>query len=123
MAKLKNTNQILDAIQKTQMRDDLPSFGSGDTISVHVKITEGSKTRVQRFEGVVLRVRGSGLGKTFIIRKDSYGIGVEETFSYHSPLIVKILVLKHGKVRRAYISYMRGLSGKSARIKTRIVKK
>ncbi|MDE6477131.1 MAG: 50S ribosomal protein L19 [Mycoplasmoidaceae bacterium] len=113
-----NSTQILKQLEKTQMRDDLPEFRSGDTISVHVKVTEGNKTRVQRFDGIVLKVTGKGLSKSFTIRKESSGVGVEETFSYHSPLIVKIDVVKHGKVRRAYISYMRQRSGKSARIKS-----
>ncbi len=113
-----NSTKILKQLEKTQMRDDLPEFRSGDTISVHVKVTEGNKTRVQRFDGIVLKVTGKGLSKSFTIRKESSGIGVEETFSYHSPLIVKIDVVRQGKVRRAYISYMRQRSGKSARIKS-----
>ncbi len=112
-----NSKKILNQLEKTQMRDDLPEFRSGDTISVHVKVTEGNKTRVQRFDGIVLKVTGKGLSKSFTIRKESSGIGVEETFSYHSPLIVKIDINRRGKVRRAYISYMRERSGKSARIK------
>ncbi|MDR1234987.1 MAG: 50S ribosomal protein L19 [Mycoplasmataceae bacterium] len=114
-----NKTAILRRIEKSQMREDLPEFRAGDTISVHVKIVEGNKTRVQRFDGIVLKITGKGLSRTFIIRKESSGIGVEETFSYHSPLIVKIEVVKRGKVRRAYISYMRERSGKSARIKTK----
>jgi large subunit ribosomal protein L19 len=114
-----NKTAIIRRIERSQTREDLPKFSSGDTISVHVKIVEGNKTRVQRFDGIVLKVTGKGLSKTFTIRKESSGVGVEETFSYHSPLIVKIEVIKHGKVRRAYISYMRSRSGKSARIKTK----
>ena len=88
----KHNTSILKAVQKAQLRDDLPEIHTGDTISVYLKIVEGAKTRAQRFDGVVLRVRGTGLGKTFTIRKESYGIGVEETFPYNSPLIVKIVV-------------------------------
>jgi len=119
MASKINNKAILSRLEKAQMRDDLPNFKAGDTISVYMKITEGNKTRVQRFDGIVLRIHGSGLSRTFTIRKESSGIGVEETFSYHSPLIVRIEVVKQGKVRRAYISYMRERSGKSARIKTK----
>jgi len=123
MANKKNNTKILDLIQKAQLRDDLPEIHAGDTVSVFLKIIEGAKTRAQRFDGIVLRVRGKGLGKTFTIRKESYGIGVEETFPYNSPLIVKIDVQKHGKVRRSYITYMRQRSGKFAKIKTKTVKK
>ena len=118
MANTINDTAILNAIEKSQIRTDLPEIHAGDTVSVHVKIVEGNKTRVQRFDGIVLKIRGKGLSTTFTIRKDSHGVGVEETFQYHSPLIIKIDVLKHGKVRRAYISYIRERSGKSARIKT-----
>ena len=123
MANKKNNTKILNLIQKAQLRDDLPEIHAGDTVSVFLKIIEGAKTRAQRFDGIVLRVRGKGLGKTFTIRKESYGIGVEETFPYNSPLIVKIDVQKHGKVRRSYITYMRQRSGKFAKIKTKTVKK
>ena len=123
MANKKSNTEILNSIQKAQLRDDLPEIHTGDTVSVYLKIIEGAKTRAQRFDGIVLRVRGKGLGKTFTIRKESYGIGVEETFPYNSPLIVKIDVQKHGKVRRSYITYMRQRSGKFAKIKTKTVKK
>ena len=119
MANTINDTAILNAIEKSQIRTDLPEIHAGDTVSVHVKIVEGNKTRVQRFDGIVLKIRGKGLSTTFTIRKDSHGVGVEETFQYHSPLIIKIDVLKHGKVRRAYISYILERSGKSARIKTK----
>lgn len=116
MKKINNT-KIINQLEKAQTRDDLPDFRSGDSVSVYVKVIEGNKTRIQRFDGIVLKITGKGLSKTFTIRKESSGVGVEETFSYHSPLIVKIDVTRHGKVRRAYISYMRQRSGKSARIK------
>ena len=110
---------LIDKINKKQINPNVPAFQVGDTVRVDVKIVEGNKTRVQRFDGIVLKIRGKGLSTTFTIRKDSHGVGVEETFQYHSPLIIKIDVLKHGKVRRAYISYIRERSGKSARMKTK----
>jgi large subunit ribosomal protein L19 len=118
MKKLNKSN-ILKTIELAQIRDDLPTFSTGDTVNVHIKITEGNKTRIQKMDGIVMKCSGKGLSKTFTIRKESSGVGVEETFSYHSPLIVKIDVVKKGKVRRAYISYMRKRSGKSARIKNK----
>lgn len=112
-----NKTSIIKRVEQGQMRDDLPTFSAGDTISVHSKIIEGSKTRVQKFDGVVMKIRGASLSRTFTVRKDSSGVGVEQTYLLHSPLIVKIDVIKRGKVRRAYISYMRGRSGKASRIK------
>lgn len=117
MAKL-NKKSLIDSLEKAQMRNDLPFFSAGDSVVVHSKIIEGNKTRVQKFDGIVLRISGKNLSKSFIVRKESSGVGVEQTFAYHSPLIVKIDVVKKGKVRRAYISYMRHRSGKSARIKS-----
>jgi large subunit ribosomal protein L19 len=117
MAKL-NKQMLINSLERSQLRNDLPSFQSGDSVVVHSKIIEGNKTRVQKFDGIVLRISGKNLSKSFIVRKESSGVGVEQTFAYHSPLIVKIDVVKKGKVRRAYISYMRHRSGKSARIKT-----
>lgn len=121
--KTNRDTKILDAIQKAQLRNDLPELHAGDTVSVYVKIVEGNKTRVQRMDGIVLRVHGKGLAKSFTIRKESYGVGVEQSFTYSSPLIVRIEVIKHGKVRRAYLTYMRKRSGKTARIKERAEKK
>ena len=115
-------DQIINKIHKSQMREDIPEFKAGDTISVGLKIIEGNKTRVQTFTGVVLKLRGKGTSKTCIVRKETDGVGVEETFAIYSPQIVKIEVLKHGKVRRAYISYMRQRSGKSARIEEKTKK-
>jgi large subunit ribosomal protein L19 len=117
MAKL-NKQLLISSLEKAQMRGDLPSFGPGDSVVVHSKIIEGNKTRIQKFDGIVLRISGKNLSKSFIVRKDSSGVGVEQTFAFHSPLIVKIDVVRKAKVRRAYISYMRQRSGKSARIKT-----
>lgn len=112
MAKI-NKQKILNKIVLGQIRDDIPNFKSGDTISVSYKIVEGKKARIQTFTGVCLKIRGKGNSKTFLLRKEN---GVEKTFPMHSPQIVKINIDKKGKVRRAYISYMRKRSGKSARI-------
>jgi len=112
-------NKIYD-VNKDFMRDDLPDFRSGDTISLGMKIIEGNRTRTQIFEGVVIAISaGGGIDKTFTIRKISNGIGVEKIVPYHSPKIESIKVLKKGKVRRAKLYYMRELSGKAARIKER----
>lgn len=117
-----NKGQILKDVQKTQIKKDIPDFDSGDTIIVYNRIIEGKKARVQKFEGVVLRRKGSGASETCIVRKESNGIGVELGFDLNSPLVDKIEVKRYGKVRRAYISYMRKRSGKSARIKE-VIKK
>ena len=105
---------------KDLLRADFPDFRSGDTVSLGMKITEGSRTRIQIFEGVVIAISsGGGMDKTFTIRKISNGVGVEKIVPYHSPKIDSIKVLKRGKVRRAKLYYMRNLSGKAARIKER----
>ncbi|MDR2636443.1 MAG: 50S ribosomal protein L19 [Mycoplasmataceae bacterium] len=113
-----NKQQIINKIEATQIRNDLPTFKSGDEIKVHSKIIEGSKTRIQKLSGIVIRVRGSGLNKTFILRRETAGINSEISFTINNPNIVKIEVVKLGKVRRNYISYMRQRHGKSARIKS-----
>lgn len=106
-------------IQKEQMRDDLPQFNAGDTITVYYRIREGGKERVQPFQGVVLQRSGSGSAETITIRKISSGIGVERIIPVNSPMIQSIAVNKHGKVRRARIFYLRKMRGKKARIKER----
>ena len=98
-------------------RDDVPAFRAGDTIKVHVKVVEGNRARVQVFQGVVLRVQGSGIGRTFTVRKVSFGVGVERTFPLHTPIIDKIEVVTRGDVRRAKLYYLRNLRGKKAKIK------
>ncbi|OFW78665.1 MAG: 50S ribosomal protein L19 [Alicyclobacillus sp. RIFOXYA1_FULL_53_8] len=108
---------ILRAVTQEQLRSDLPDFRPGSTVRVHVKVREGQRERVQVFEGVVIRRRGSGISATYTVRKISYGVGVERTFAVHSPKIEKIEVTRRGKVRRAKLYYLRGLSGKAARIK------
>ncbi|MBE6143029.1 MAG: 50S ribosomal protein L19 [Erysipelotrichaceae bacterium] len=110
-------NNLVAQITKSQIRTDLPKFVTGDTIKVNVRIIEGGKSRIQVFQGVVISRRGSGVGETFIVRKMSSGIGVERTFPVNSPSIASIEVLKHGKVRRKKIYFLRTRSGKSARLK------
>lgn len=111
-----NMNLVTE-ITKSQLRTDIPSFRSGDTLKVFVKIKEGDKSRIQLFEGLVIARQGSGIGETFTVRKMSSQIGVERTFPIHSPIIDRIEVVRHGKVRRNKLYYLRGLSGKAARIK------
>ncbi len=108
---------IIDKITAKQIRTDLPNFVTGDTIKVNVRITENGKSRIQAFQGVVIARRGSAVGETFIVRKMSSGIGVERTFPVNSPSIASIEVLKHGRVRRNKIYFLRKRSGKSARLK------
>lgn len=110
----------IEFIEREQMRSDLPDFRAGDKVKVHIKIKESEeKERIQVFEGIVIRIRGSLAGATFTVRKVSYGVGVERTFPMHSPLIDRIEVISRGKVRRAKLYYLRKLSGKAARIKER----
>lgn len=108
---------VMEALEKEQMRGDIPEFRPGDTVKVHVKIKEGEKERIQIFQGVVIRKRKGNTGATFTVRKVSYGIGVERIFPLHSPIIDKIEVITRGRVRRARLYYLRNLRGKAARIK------
>ena len=108
---------LIQEITKDQLRQDLPKFRPGDTLRVHVKVIEGSRERIQVFEGIVIKRRGGGISETFTVRKVSYGVGVERTFPLHSPKIDKIEVARRGKVRRAKLYYLRELRGKAARIK------
>ena len=107
---------LVRKITESQMKTDVPELRAGMTVNVGVKIKEGEKTRIQAFEGMVIKVQGSGIGKTFTVRKMSSGVGVERTFPIHSPIIDKITVLRKGKVRRSRLYYLRKRSGKSARI-------
>ena len=100
-------------------RADLPEFRAGDTVKVHVKVVEGSRARVQIFQGVVIRIHGSGVGRTFTVRKVSFGVGVERTFPLHSPIFEEIEIVTRGDVRRAKLYYLRNLRGKAAKIKER----
>ncbi len=108
---------IIREVTKDQLRTDHPEFRPGDTLRVHVKVVEGQRERIQVFEGVVIKKRGSGISQTFTVRKVSNGVGVERTFPLHSPKIDKIEVVRRGKVRRAKLYYLRNLRGKAARIK------
>lgn len=110
-------NKLIEAVTKEQLRTDIPAFRPGDTLKVHVRIVEGSRERIQVYEGVVIKRRGGGISETFTVRKISYGVGVERTFPVHTPKIEKIEVLRRGKVRRAKLYYLRSLRGKAARIK------
>lgn len=108
---------LLELVEREQLRTDLPDFKVGDTVRVHVKIIEGEKERVQPFEGIVIRKKKGGIRSTFTVRKISYGVGVERIFPLHSPRIEKIEVINRGRVRRAKLFYLRNLKGKAARIK------
>jgi large subunit ribosomal protein L19 len=107
---------VIDTIEREQLRSDIPDFKPGDTVRVHVKVIEGEKERIQVFEGVVLRKSGGANRETFTVRKTSYGVGVERTFPLHSPRVDKIELVTRGQVRRAKLYYLRKLSGKAARI-------
>jgi large subunit ribosomal protein L19 len=109
----------LDIVEKAQLRDDIPEFWPGDTVKVHVRVVEGTRSRIQVFEGVVLARKNGGVRETFTVRKISFGVGVERTFPVHSPNIGKIEVDKRGIVRRAKLYYLRDLRGKAAKIKER----
>ena len=98
-------------------RDDVPDFRAGDTIKVHVKVVEGNRSRIQIFQGVVIRIHGSGVGRTFTVRKVSFGVGVERTFPLNSPIFEQIEIVTRGDVRRAKLYYLRKLRGKKAKIK------
>ena len=108
---------LLQQIARESLRTHLPNFRPGDTLKVHVKVIEGTRERVQIFEGVVIKRQGGGISETFTVRKISYGVGVERTFPFHSPKIERIEVARRGKVRRAKLYYLRELRGKKARIK------
>ena len=111
--------EVIKQLEREQMRMDMPDFIPGDTVRVHVKIKEGDKERIQVFQGVVISKRKGGIGASFTVRKVSYGVGVERVFPFHSPIIDKVEVVTHGRVRRAKIYYLRKLRGKAARIRER----
>ena len=110
---------IISVLEQEQLRDDIPAFRPGDTVKVHVKVVEGNRERVQVFEGVVIGRQNGGVRETFTVRRVSYGVGVERTFLVHSPRLAKIEVVRRGIVRRAKLNYLRGLTGKAARIRER----
>ncbi|BFV57127.1 50S ribosomal protein L19 [Kitasatospora sp. CMC57] len=107
----------LAAVDAASLRDDVPAFRAGDTLKVHVRVIEGNRSRVQVFQGVVIRRHGSGIGETFTVRKVSFNVGVERTFPVHTPVVEKIEVVTRGAVRRAKLYYLRDLRGKAAKIK------
>ncbi len=109
----------LDALDAASLRDDIPDFRPGDTLKVHVRVVEGNRSRIQLFQGVVIRRQGGGSRETFTVRKMSFGVGVERTFPVHTPVIDRIEVVTRGDVRRAKLYYLRNLRGKKAKIKER----
>ena len=110
---------VIDTLAASVKREDLPEFRAGDTLKVHVKVVEGNRSRVQVFQGVCIRVQGSGVGRTFTVRKVSFGVGVERTFPLNSPIFEQIEIVTRGDVRRAKLYYLRNLRGKKAKIKER----
>ena len=114
-------SNVISELGNAIKRDDVPDFRAGDTVNVHVKVVEGSRSRVQQFQGVVIRVQGSGVGRTFTVRKVSFGHGVERIFPLHAKTVEKFEVVKHAQVRRAKLYYLRNLKGKASRMKERRV--
>lgn len=112
-------NEIIRSIESAQLKDNVPEFRVGDTVRVQVKVVEGTRERLQAFEGVVIARRNGSVRETFTVRRNSYGIGVERTFPLHSPRVDSITVTRRGKVCRAKLYYLRGLSGKAAKVKER----
>ena len=110
-------NPLIQSLTEGQLRTDIPAFRPGDTVRVHAKVVEGTRERIQIFEGVVIARKGAGISETYTVRKISNGIGVERTFPIHTPRVEKIEVVRYGKVRRAKLYYLRALQGKAARIK------
>mgnify|MGYP000182763902 FL=1 len=120
---MSSKNKIIQAIESAQLKADIPAFGAGDTVVVQVKVKEGTRERLQAYEGVVIAKRSRGLNSAFTVRKISNGVGVERTFQAHSPLIDSIEVKRRGDVRKAKLYYLRERSGKSARIKEKLAKR
>ena len=116
-------SNIISELEKEQIRTDLPEIEVGDTVRVFVKVIEGNRERLQNFEGVIIKIQGGGVRKSFTVRRISYGVGVERTFPYNSPRIGRIELIRHGVVRRAKLFYLRERSGKSAKIRERIEEK
>lgn len=112
--------QKLDELDFKSLRSDVPAFGPGDTLNVHVRVVEGNRSRIQVFKGVVIRRQGAGVRETFTVRKISFGVGVERTFPVHTPVIEKVEVVTRGDVRRAKLYYLRDLRGKKAKIKEKV---
>ncbi len=116
-------SKIIDQLEKEQMKTNVPSFAPGDTVVVQVKVTEGDKSRLQAYEGVVIAIKNRGLNSAFTVRKISSGVGVERVFQTHSPIVDSITVKRRGDVRQAKLYYLRELSGRKARIKEKLAKK
>jgi large subunit ribosomal protein L19 len=114
------SNPIIDALDKEQLKSNLPEFSPGDTVVVNVKVKEGDRERVQAYEGVVIAIRNRGINSAFTVRKISHGVGVERTFQTHSPLIDSVVLKRRGDVRQAKLYYLRDLTGKAARIKEKL---
>ena len=108
---------IIEELEKEQLNANAPQFNTGDTVRVHAKIKEGNRERVQVFEGTVKKIQGGSKRTTFTVRKESYGVGVEKTWPLHSPIVEKVEVVRRGKVRRAKLNYLKGLTGKKAKVK------
>lgn len=111
---------VIKMIEQEQLKENVPSFNVGDTVQVHYRIKEGNRERIQVFEGIVLKRQGGGIRETFTVRRISYGVGVERTFSLHSPRIEKLVVTRKGKVRRARLNYLRSRTGKAAKVKEKM---
>ena len=120
MSRNKTTGNLIDVIENEQMKDAIPAFRPGDTVTVEVRVREGARERIQTFEGVVIGKRNRGLNSAFTVRKISHGVGVERTFQTHSPAIAAIRVKRRGDVRQAKLYYLRELSGRAARIKEKV---
>ena len=116
-------SRIIQELEKEQIRTDLPELEIGDSVRVFVKVIEGSRERLQSFEGVVIKMQGGGVRKSFTVRRISYGVGVERTFPYNSPRIGRIEIMRHGQVRRAKLYYLRDRAGKAAKVRERIDEK
>ena len=116
-------NEIIRNIEKEQIKTDLPQIAIGDTVRVYVKVVEGSRERLQAFEGTVISMKGGGVSETFTVRRVSYGIGVERTFMLHSPRLDRIEIIRHGRVRRAKLYYLRDRIGKASKLKERTIKR
>jgi len=112
--------ELMNLVEATQLRDDMPPFAPGDTVNVHVRVIEGDKERIQQYQGVVIAIKGSGASRTFTVRKVSNGVGVERIFPFSSPKLAKVEIVRQGQVRRAKLYYLRGLRGKASRIKDRV---
>ena len=112
-------SKLIDELDRASLRTDVPTFRPGDSVKVHVKVVEGNRSRIQVFQGVVIRIHGAGVGRTFTVRKVSFGVGVERTFPLNSPIFEQIEIVTRGDVRRAKLYYLRNLRGKKAKIKER----